>query len=332
MRDRPGSRRVLAIPRVGFLTVSAVRAPRDAVRPKGRCNDTLLLVGDLPAAVYEFGVGTELTVLNDFLSSVIEQLLDRHSIAATPASRQAITAFLSYLVSAECDPDGYVQCSLRGDAKTLSLSVGSLRYARQCAQARGWIEQRPASPNRARCYRLTDTALLEIGRGSPELRRDLRNRVNRALIQSRGALSIGSDLSASHSLSIMREVSFHFLLSRLVDLNRARREMYQRSYNRTTLRNIAKLLFWFIRAFVESQGEWTIVSVRQMAKENGLVFRVTRHARDHLLEWSVLTQDGDAYLLQSDCLIEILGAQGELPMPRLCTQARRQMGTTRVLR
>ncbi len=199
------------------------------------------------------------------------------------------------------------------------MSVSELRTALNTLLHWGWIEQQPGGPTTSGHYRLTGE-FLDIVRHEDKalyaaihehLQMPVREEYGLASPETAKVSRIDAELTqALHALSLAK------LVHRLFELNRLRRDRYRHAHNKGTLRNICKVLHWFLQQDARYPDMPIITSLRRLVEQTGLVFETAKRARDHLVAWGVLDHAVDVYRLRHQRLVDIIdGEDADLPAP-----------------
>ncbi|MGH8656311.1 MAG: hypothetical protein ACREYE_30825 [Gammaproteobacteria bacterium] len=292
-----------------------------------------LLVQAAPVAL---GDPKEVTGL--MMDGLIESLWDltRRRTSAIRISRN--TALLSrHLLKAGCPPEGYAECTRRRGAKELGLSVSEFRTALDTLRLWGWIERRPSVPNASGYYRLTRQFVEILRRDDAALFHAIRDRLP-AVFDAEQDPCKGEKANETIGDSCLRQalraLTLAQLMHRIFELNRIQREHYRRAYNKGTLRNVCTVLYWLLQEVDRDPGKLAPTSLRCLCKQTGLVFSTAKRARDQLVAWGVLAQEGGVYHVNHQRLAHILdGEEAGLPPPsvRAPLQAPRTFKTQRTV-
>ncbi len=257
-----------------------------------------------------------------FVDGVTESLweLTRRRTSAIRISRN--TALLSrHLLRVGCLPEGYAECTRRRGAKDLGLSVSEFRTALDTLRLWGWIERRPSVPNTSGHYRLTRQFVEIVRRDDVALYHAIRDRLPTVFDAEQASCNgeqANETIGDSYVRQALQGLTLAQLMQRIFELNRIQREHYRRAYNKGTLRNICTVLYWLLQEVDRDPGKLVLISLRRLCKETGLVFNTAKRARDQLVAWGSLAQEGGVYHLNHQRLADILdGEDAGLPPPPL---------------
>ncbi|MGH8656676.1 MAG: hypothetical protein ACREYE_32845, partial [Gammaproteobacteria bacterium] len=255
---------------------------------------------------------------NTFVDGVTESLceLTRRRTYANRISRN--TALLSrHVLRVGCPPEGYAECTRRRGAKELGLSVSEFRTALDTLRLWGWIERRPRVPNTGGHYRLTRQFVEVVRRDDVALYHVIRNRLPMVFDAEQDSGEKANEaMGDSYLRQALQALTLAQLMHRIFELNRIQREHYRRAYNKGTLRNVCTMLYWLLQEVERDLGKVAPISLRSLCKQTGLVFHTAKRARDQLVAWGLLTQEGDVYHLNHQRLADILeGEDAGLPSP-----------------
>lgn len=199
------------------------------------------------------------------------------------------------------------------------MSVAELRTTLNTLLHWGWIERQPGGPTASGHYRLT-SEFVEVVRHEDEalyaafhehLQMPVQEEYGLSRSEPRKVSTIDAELiQALHALSLAQ------WMHRLFELNRLRRDRYRHAHNKGTLRNICKVLHWFLQQDACHPDVPIVTSLRRLVEQTGLVFETAKRARDHLVAWGVLDHAVDVYRLRHQRLIDIIdGEDADLPAP-----------------
>lgn len=229
-----------------------------------------------------------------------------------------VVILIRYLLYSQHPWDDYANCSRRRLSSDLRMSVSEVRTALTKLREWGWVERRPSAGKTAAAYRLTVRFLGDLKTMDEAAVESLPDHLN-ARSGSNPEVPDGNPLVEPADRAprqALQQLSLPQLVHRVFDLNRKQREHYRRAYRKGTLRNVCKVLHWFLQSEARQPGAPVLISLRQLAAQTDLVFDTAKRARDQLVAWNVLVQDGDAYHLDHHRLAGILeGDEAGLPLP-----------------
>jgi hypothetical protein len=246
----------------------------------------------------------------DGMSETLTRYL--RSLGHGPGLSEHAGLLLAHIITRNPAPGQYASHSLRRTASTLGMTVYQTRSASQLLLQREWIEKQPGCVTAAGRYRVTVVCLRELQSVLPSLLGPMAQ-INPEAIAHQAFVDEPSVVDWQRLTALTEPTVLH----RLTVLNRARRDPYQLAYHKTTLRNIGLVLAWFITYARTQSTRPMVVAVRRLAQETGLVFATTKRARDYLVHWQVLENQGDLYRLHATRLLRVLTGEDELPGPEL---------------
>lgn len=256
------------------------------------------------------------TAVYDSTKSLM-QLIHRRTSAIRIARNAAVVIW--YLLESSGNADGYAVCTKRRGAKDLHMSVSELRTALNTLLHWGWIERQSGGPTTSGHYRLT-SGFLDVVRYEDEalyatIHEQLQMPVSEEYGSSRPETAKVSTIDADLR-QVLHALSLAQWMHRLFELNRLRRDRYRHAYNKRTLRNICKVLHWFLQQDARHPDVPIVTSLRRLFEQTGLVFETAKRARDYLVAWGVLAHAVDVYRLRHQRLVDIIdGEDADLPAP-----------------
>lgn len=256
------------------------------------------------------------TAVHDATESLM-QFIHRRTSVIRIARNAAVVIW--YLLESRSAADGYAVCTKRHSAKDLHMSVSEVRTTLNTLLHWGWIERQPGGPTTRGHYRLTSSFLDVVRHEDEALNAAIHEHLQMPVLEEYGSSrfepgkvsTIDAELRQSlHALSLAQ------WMHRLFELNRLRRDRYRHAHNKGTLRNICKVLHWFLQQDARHPDVPIVTSLRRLVEQTGLVFETAKRARDHLVAWGVLAHAVDVYRLRHQRLVDIIdGEDADLPAP-----------------